>query len=147
MQWPFTVFHFCYLRHNLEALRRFTFGFGNISSTPNSTRYAAGRQFTILFQAAKPAANPSAACSSASRSDISRHKSRRESESGALSVASAASDELLSSAKQRISSVHEIQINRNITAVSQSFQASGRNRYCGAWTVARRSDEGIVELP
>ena len=70
----------------------------------------------------------------------------RESESEALSVASAASDELLSNAKQRGSFLDEIQINRNSTAVSQSFQASGRNRYCGAWTVARRSDEGIVEL-
>jgi hypothetical protein len=89
------------------------------------------------------AACPPVSPFTSTRSDISRHKSRRESESGALSVASAASDELLSSAKQRISSVHEIQINRNITAVSQSFQASGRNRYCGAWTVARRSDEGI----
>jgi hypothetical protein len=70
----------------------------------------------------------------------------RESESEALSVVSAASDGVLrSEATQRGSSLDEKQNNRN-TGIPASFQALKRNRYCGAWTVVRRSNDGLVEL-
>jgi hypothetical protein len=84
-----------------------------------------------LTSAACPPISPFAS----NRSDSSQHKSRRESESGALSGASEASDEMLrSEATQRGSSLVEIQNNRNI-GVPQDFQALGRNRNCGKWTI------------
>src|SRR6185437_10101073 len=64
----------------------------------------------------------------------SQSKSGRESESGALSGTSNASDILRSAATQRGSFLDEIQNNRNIS-VPESFRGNGRNRYCGAWTV------------
>ena len=64
----------------------------------------------------------------------SQHKSGRESESGALSGASAASGVLRSAATQRVSSLDEIQNNRNI-GDALSFQQLGRNRNCGVWTI------------
>lgn len=66
--------------------------------------------------------------------DVSQHKSGRESESGALSGASEASVVLRSAATQRVSSLDEIQNNRNI-GIPQSFQSLGRNRNCGMWTI------------
>jgi len=83
-----------------------------------------------LNSAACPPISPFAS----SRSDISKHKSGREFESGALSGASGASDEVLrSAATQSVSSLDEIQNNRNI-GIPQSFQALKRNRNCGIWT-------------
>lgn len=59
----------------------------------------------------------------------------RESESEALSVTSAASDELLSNAKQRGSFLDEgFESNRNI-GVPPAFQRLGRKSYCGVWTI------------
>ena len=74
----------------------------------------------------------------------SQHKSGRESESGALSGASEASDELRSKATQRGSSLVEIEINRNSAALSipPDVARLGRCRYCGAWTVVGRSEDG-----
>ena len=66
--------------------------------------------------------------------DVSQRKSGRESESGALSGASEASDVLRSAATQRGSSLDEIQNNRNI-GDTLSFQQLGRNRNCGVWTI------------
>ena len=86
----------------------------------------------------------SAACPPNLLSGISQHKSGRESESGALSGASAASDELRSEATQWGSSLDEIEINRNSTALSipPDVTRLGRCRYCGAWTVVGRSEDG-----
>ena len=64
----------------------------------------------------------------------SQHKSGREFESGALIGASEASDVLRSEATQRSSLLDELQNNRNI-GVPESFQALGRNRNCGIWTI------------
>ena len=73
------------------------------------------------------------------RSSVSQHKSGRESESGALSVASAASDEMLrSAATQRVSSLVEVQINRNSKTYDSVFCRApvGRGKHCGKWTVS-----------
>src|SRR5438477_10923873 len=85
----------------------------------------------------------SAACPPNVVSYISQHKSGRESESGALSGASEASDELRSKATQRGSSLVEIEINRNSAALSipPDVARLGRCRYCGAWTVVGRSED------
>lgn len=58
---------------------------------------------------------------------ISQHKSGRESEGGALSGTSAASGELRSEATQQVSSLDQIQINRN--------KGLGRGKHCGRFTV------------
>ena len=65
---------------------------------------------------------------------VSQHKSGREFESGALIGASEASDVLRSEATQRSSLLDELQNNRNI-GIPESFQALGRNRNCGIWTI------------
>lgn len=65
---------------------------------------------------------------------VSQHKSGQESESEALSGASAASGELRSEATQQGSFLDEIQNNRN-TGALESLRALGRNRNCGIWTV------------
>jgi hypothetical protein len=74
------------------------------------------------------------ACPSGFGSSLSQHKSGRESEGGALSGASEASGELRSAATQQTSLLDEIQNNRN-TGIPPSFQALGRNRNCGIWTI------------
>jgi hypothetical protein len=89
-----------------------------------------------LNSAACPPAPPFAS----SRSDISQHKSRRESESGALSGASAASDMLRSEATQRVSSLDEVQNNRNTYESIFVNTASGRGKSCGRFTIV-----GIVD--
>jgi hypothetical protein len=66
--------------------------------------------------------------------DVSQHKSGRESESGALSGASEASDVLRSAATQRASSLVLNQSNRYGVA-SKELQAIGRCKYCGARTL------------
>jgi len=71
---------------------------------------------------------------------LSQHKSGRGSGGGAPSGASAASDELRSAATQRSSSLDEIQNNRNTPA---SFQALGRNRNCGIWTIV--GNDGVQQ--
>ena len=73
----------------------------------------------------------------------SQHKSGRESESGALSGASEASDVRRSEATQQgSSSLDEIQNNRN-TGIPESFQQLGRNRNCGVWTIV--GCDGVVQ--
>jgi hypothetical protein len=90
-----------------------------------------------LNSAACPPISPFAS----SRSDISQHKSGRESESGALSGASGASDEVLrSAATQSVSSLDEVQNNRNTYESIFVNTASGRGKSCGRFTIV-----GIVD--
>jgi hypothetical protein len=74
----------------------------------------------------------------------SQRKSGRESESGALSGASEASDVLRSAATQRGSSLVLNQSNRYENAVSE-LRARGRKRYCGARTLRGHSLDGQAE--
>lgn len=83
----------------------------------------------------------SEACPPDSFPSLSQHKSGRESEGGALSGASVASGELRSAATQPVSSLDEIQNNRN-TGIPPSFQALGRNRNCGVWTIVGWTADG-----
>lgn len=79
-------------------------------------------------------------------SSLSQHKSGRESESGALSGASAASDELRSNATQQGSFLDEIQINRNITYESVFVNtAVGRGKHCGRFTIRGSPDGGKTQ--
>jgi hypothetical protein len=73
---------------------------------------------------------------------LSQRKSGRESEGGALSVASEASDGLRSEATQQSSFLDEIQNNRN-RDLPDSFRTLGRKRNCGIWTVVGSSDDGM----
>ncbi len=74
--------------------------------------------------------------------DVSQHKSGRESEGGALSGASEASDVLRSEATQP--SLVLNQSNRYENA-SNELRARGRNRYCGARTLRGHSLDGQAE--
>lgn len=71
----------------------------------------------------------------------SQLKSGRESESGALSGASEASDVLRSAATQLGSSLDVIQINRYTNAPNE-LQKRGRKRYCGSRTFRGRLENG-----
>jgi hypothetical protein len=59
-----------------------------------------------------------------------------------LAARANASGELQSEATQQTSSLDEIQNNRN-TGVPQSFQALGRNRNCGIWTIV--GNDGVQQ--
>jgi hypothetical protein len=72
---------------------------------------------------------------------VSQHKSGRESESGALSVASEASDVLRSAATQRGSSLDYLQTNR-YTQASAEMRRLGRKKHCGARTLRGISLDG-----
>jgi len=85
----------------------------------------------------------SAACPPVFAVDFSQHKSGWGSGGEAPSGASEASGELRSGATQHVSSLDELQINRN-TGVPKSFQSLGRGRYCGIWTVSGLSRDGHV---
>jgi len=74
----------------------------------------------------------------------SQHKSGRESESGALSGASEASDGLRSEATQRGSSLVLNQSNR-YDIVSKELQAKGRCKHCGARTLRGYALDGRSE--
>ena len=74
----------------------------------------------------------------------SQHKSGRESESGALSGASEASDVLRSTATQRGSSLVLNQSNRYDVA-NKELQAIGRCKYCGARTLRGFTLDGQSE--
>lgn len=92
----------------------------------------------------KSAACPPVSLLTSTHLDSSQHKSRRESESGALSGASEASDEMLrSAATQRGSFLVKEEINRNKTYDSIFCAAPvGRGKYCGKWTVSGVTPEG-----
>ena len=76
------------------------------------------------------------------RSSISQHKSGRESESGALSVASEASDGMLrSEATQLVSSLDEVQNNCNTYESIFLNTASGRGKSCGRFTLVGISSD------
>jgi hypothetical protein len=77
---------------------------------------------------------------------ISQHKSGRESESGALSDASAASGVLRSEATQGVggSSLDLLKTNRYTSALSE-LQARGRKKYCGVRTLRGKSGNGRSE--
>jgi hypothetical protein len=76
--------------------------------------------------------------------DDSQRKSGRESESGALSGASEASDVLRSAATQRTASLVLDQHNRYDIA-GKELQARGRCKYCGAWTIRGVGVDGQSE--
>ena len=91
-----------------------------------------------LSSAACPPISPFAS----SRLDIFQHKSGRESESGALSVASVASDVVLrSEATQRVSSLDEVQNNCNTYESIFLNTASGRGKSCGRFTLVGISSD------
>jgi len=83
----------------------------------------------------------SAACPPNLLSGISQHKSGRESESGALSGASAASGELRSEATQWGSSLDEVQNNCNTYESIFLNTASGRGKSCGRFTLVGISSD------
>jgi len=65
---------------------------------------------------------------------LSQHKSGQGAGDRVPSGASGASDVLRSAATQPVSSLDEIQNNRN-TGIPESFQRLGRCRHCGVWTM------------
>jgi hypothetical protein len=77
--------------------------------------------------------------------DVSQHKSRRESESGALSGASEASDVLRSAATQRGSSSLVLNQSNRYDVAIKELQAIGRCKYCGARTLRGFTLDGQSE--
>jgi len=102
---------------------------------------------TSLTAGLNSAACPSISPFASSRLSLSLDKSRRESESRALSGASEASDEMLrSKATQRGSSLDEQQINCNITYESVFVNtAKGRGEHCGRFTIRGAPDGGKTQ--
>lgn len=77
---------------------------------------------------------------------LSQHKSGQGSGDRVPSGASAASAERMrSEATQPVSSLDEIQNNRN-TGIPESFQRLGRCRNCGVWTIAGWNPDGSRSL-
>jgi hypothetical protein len=76
---------------------------------------------------------------------VSQHKSGQGSGDGVPGVASVASGVLRSAATQQVSSLDEIQNNRN-TGIPRSFQALGRNPHCGIWSIVGVGDGGLQKF-
>lgn len=84
----------------------------------------------------------SEACPPGFDSPVSQHKSGQGSGDRVPGDASVASGVLRSEATQRVSSLDEIQNNRN-TGVPISFQALGRNPHCGIWSIIGIDNGGL----
>ena len=78
----------------------------------------------------------------------SQHKSGRESESGALSGGSEASDMLRSAATQQLGSSLDLTQNNRYTSAAIELQKRGRKRHCGSRTLRGLTDgrEKVVRL-